>query len=517
MKKGDLLVIGRIYTGRRYVGCVVVKDGMIAFSGSRESAEKEWECARRIECEGVVIPGLIDSHMHLAATGQQLIGVDLKGCRSISEMTGRVSVHVMEQGFAVEGGWDHELFSEGRYPTAADLDRISADRPIILYRFCSHAAVVNTQVLKLAGVTAETPDPQGGIIGRDRSGNPDGMFFDAAIEKHIYPVEAALTSSTLEKAVERAAEYAVGRGLTTLVAMNADLSEVEAIRKAVERRSVKCRVRIFLSRDAFESPGGIPRFADAGLVRIAGLKLFADGAFGAHTALLSAPYSDMETCGLPLMPGEEMEKYMNEAARKGLIVAVHAIGDKAAEVALSAASRAGLTAPKVRLEHAALTPENVLLMLSKVRPALAVQPHFLVGDWWLGKRLGERCSSCYLFSTYMSMGLIVAGSSDSPVEPLDPWTGMHAAMDRGASSSVEMARLTASEAIDAHEALSMYMVNGGYAAGEGDRLGSLEQGAYADAVFLENRELDLATVENPEILATMVGGKFVYSSGDRLK
>lgn len=517
MRKGDLLVIGRIYTGRRYVGCVVVKNGLIEFCGSREAAEKEWECERRIECDGVVIPGLIDSHMHLAATGQHMMGVDLRGCRSIAEMTDRASALVGEQGSAVAGGWDQELFSEGRYPTAADLDRISPDRPVILYRSCSHAAVVNTHVLKLAGVSAETPDPPGGIIGRDRNGVPDGMFFDSAIEKHLRPLENTLTSSTLEKAVEKAAAYAVGRGLTTLVAMNADADEVEAIRKAVERGGVKCRVRIFLSRDAFDGLQNIGSFGDEAVARIAGLKLFADGAFGGHTALLSERYSDADTCGLSLMPGEEMEKYMREAAPKGLIVAVHAIGDRAAEVALSAASRAGLTAPKVRLEHAALTPENVLLLLSKVRPALAVQPHFVVSDWWLGKRLGERCRSCYLFSTYMSMGLIVAGSSDSPVEPLDPWTGILAAMDRGAHSSVEMAEITASEALDVHEALSMYTVNGGYAVGEGERLGSLERGAHADAVFLENRELDMATAEKPAILATMVGGNIVYSSGNSWK
>lgn len=513
MGEGTLLVTGRIFTGTRFVESIVVRDGRIAFAGPAEDASR-MNCERTIHHDGVVIPGLIDSHMHLAATGLNMLGVDIRGSESINDLAGRAGEMVNRFGFAVASGWDQELFREKRYPTARDMDAASCDRPVILYRFCSHAAVVNTHVLRLTGVDRHTPDPEGGIIGRDASGEPDGMFFDTAIEKHVYPVEAGLTRTLGKRAVKVAADYAVTRGLTTLMPLNTDRDELEAIAEAWKEGGLKCRLRIFLSRQAFESSAAEVLPDSGGMLRISGLKLFADGAFGSHTALLSSPYNDMDTCGLALTGEEEMERLMRLASEKRMLVAVHAIGDKAAENVLNAAARLGLTSPEVRIEHIAYTPHEVLELLTKVRPTLVVQPHFLVGDWWLTKRLGERSRDCYMFRTYSEMGLTVVGSSDSPVEPLDPWTGILAATDRGRHAGVEISSLTAKEAIDIVQAVCMYTVNAGQASAEGGLLGTLEQGAFADAVFMDG-ELDAETAKFPAIAGTMVGGRIVYAADGR--
>lgn len=516
MEKGDLLLAGRIFTGRRFVDALVVREGRIAYAGGLEEARRRWACDASISHrDGVILPGLIDAHMHLTATGLGMMGVDLRGSRSIREMAERVSGLLETRGYAIAGGWDQEMFMEGRYPTAADLDKISLDRPVILYRFCSHAAVVNSHVLRASGVRRETPDPPGGIIGRDGNGEPDGMFFDTAIEKYIYPMESELTRSAGPSAVRKAADGAASMGLTTLMAMSADRDELDAIREALRRGPLKCRLRIFVSRSLFDELGdGEIRGMDEDMVRISGLKLFADGAFGSRTALLTSPYSDMDTRGIALMPESQMESYMARANAMGLIVAVHAIGDMAAENVLNTAARLNVKSPMLRIEHIALTTERVLGLLARVRPTLVVQPHFLVGDWWLARRLGGRISSCYLFRTYREMGLAVAGSSDSPVEPLDPWTGIRTAVDRGAHAGVDIAQITAAEALDVYDAIRMYTADAAVASDEEGSLGTLEEGAFADAVFVEGEPSPDMSV-SPHVLATMLGGMLVYDAEGR--
>ncbi len=515
MEYGDMLLHGSIFTGRRHVGAIVIGNGRVLFAGDLSDAQNGWKCARTLYTgNGTVVPGLIDSHVHLAATGMNMLSSDLRGSRSAAEIAMKAGKMVSEKGFAVASGWDQELFEGGRYPSAADLDAVSSEGPMILYRYCSHVAVVNSHVIERAGVTAETPDPPGGIIGRDSSGRPDGMFFDTAIERYIYPIEEELTRGQVDGAVRRTVEYAISRGLTTLVAMNADPAELSAVNSLEKRGELKCRVRFFLSKDAFLATGvKRPEINEDEMVKVCGVKLFADGSFGGRTALLSSPYSDKDTSGLQLTTDDEIEQLMREAVKRKMIVAVHAIGDRAAENVLRSASKTGIPSKYLRIEHAAYTPHAVLEMLSRIRPALAVQPHFLVGDWWLGKRLGVRIRDCYLFRTCMEMGLVVAGSSDSPVEPLDPWTGILTAMDRGRHAGVEIAETTAGEALDADSALTMYTTNGGAACGEAEVLGTLEPGAYADAVFLEEGSIDIKTASSPTVIGTMVGGKFVYTSG----
>lgn len=513
----DLLVAGRIMTGTREVGAVVAGGGKILFAGDAGEAEKRFSCPRRVEYSGgPVIPGLIDAHMHLSATGLGIISHDLRGSGSISEMAGRGAAMAAEHGFAVSSGWDQELFKERRYPSAADLDRAEAHRPMILYRFCTHVAVVNSRVLEMAGVDAGTPDPPGGMIGRDDAGNPDGLFYDNAVKLHIAPLEEKLVRPLIGSAVKAAADYAVTRGLTTLTAVNADIDEIRAV-KALEREGLlRCRVRFFLSREAFESGAGrMERGEKGGMVRICGIKLFADGAFGARTALLSSSYSDMDTRGLRLTEEKEMEALIRKAAESGLQAAVHAIGDEGVMAALRSARAAGPGVTGFRLEHAALTPGPVREMLRAQRPVIVVQPHFLVSDWWLPARLGERCRDCYMFLSMLEDGLVLAGSSDAPVEPLDPWTGIIAAMDRGGHDGSPMAGLTGGEAVGLDDALKMYTSAAAAADGEEGVLGMLEPGAAADMVFLAGTPSTGMTTP-PGVAATVVGGKLVYSVDDAL-
>lgn len=509
MKKADLLVSGDIFTGTRTVGAIVVDGGRVVYAGTLESAERVWSCDRRIDYpDGLVMPGLADAHMHLASTGLNMLSADLKGSRSIAEMLQRVKPLVDRDGFAVASGWDQESFEEGRYPAKEDLDSISTEVPIILYRFCFHAAVVNSFVLKAAGITGDTADPPGGIIGRDRDGKPDGMLFDEAIALYIQHMDSELTRSLLPSAVRAASSHAASLGLTTLMTMNADADELDAIRQVLEAGELKCRVRAFLSREALHSLDSPGSGFDGEMVRVSGLKLFADGAFGGRTALLSEPYSDAGTCGLQLLSDEELKGAMKEGMEKGLIVAVHAIGDMGVEKALDAAEELSLSGPGLRIEHVALTPPGVLEKLRRVKPVLVVQPHFIVGDWWITKRLGERSSSCYMFRTFLGMGLEVAGSSDSPVETLDPWEGILAAVDRGKSAGVELASLTASESLSFMEALHMYTGAAGRACGENGVIGSLEEGAYADAVFTGIHVLGAELQRH--VAATMVAGRLVH-------
>jgi predicted amidohydrolase YtcJ len=390
-------------------------------------------------------------------------------------------------------GLDPERFPGRAWPTRDDLDRIESNRPLVLVHVSSHALVASSLALRLARVDRSTSDPAGGRFGRGANGEPDGRVFESAIsilEDRLPGLDRVEPDALLSTLRATAA-----LGLTTLGAMSVAPEEAVALRTLADSGAWPGRLRLYLRanrwRDYFRDPGGPS--GPAGKFEVVGVKAFTDGAFGPRTADLSEPYADDPgNQGIPVGSDTELTALVSEVSQRGLAPALHAIGDRAVVRAARLLGGTRLSnGRRPRIEHAALTPPSLLPFLGEIRPALVVQPGFVWSDRWLGDRLGPaRARWAYAFRTLLEHGFLLAGSSDAPADPIDPWRGLRAAVQRtdpmGQSANPDPA-----EALDATAALQLYTANAGRALGE-PRLGLLEPGSPADLVRTRAPSLDAA-------------------------
>ena len=512
---------GRVFTGERLVEAFLVDEGRVVAAGTVESVRRAAPTGTAVESLGghLVLPGLIDAHLHLAELARTRETFDARTADSLVALTEQLRAWAAAHptGALVGRGWEREQFREGRDPDCEVLDRAVADRPVILYHTSGHAAVVNTAALAAAGVTRTSPDPAHGRVGRSSDGTPDGRLSEeamravAALAAAAHPPDAATLGQTLLEAASF--------GLTTVATLNASSEEVAALRDLAVRSALPIRVRAYprLGRLGEWTDEELRPVGPAGQFSIAGGKAFADGAFGPRTAWLSAPYADAPgEEGLPVGTEEELSNGIREAVERGLAPAVHAIGDRAlARTVRLYGPWTGRTARPLRVEHAALTPPELLGELERVRPALVVQPGFLWSDLWLPARLGRsRARWAYAFRTLLDHGLRLAGSSDAPYDPLDPWRGLRASVAR-ADPLGRSANSDPAEALPAEEAVRLYTRYGGQVLGESD-LGSLEPGARADFVRTDVTDLARAVARGRSVVReTWSAGRRLYARPDR--
>jgi predicted amidohydrolase YtcJ len=501
-------VDGRVYTGRRKVEAVLVEDGRVLVAGSSEEVRRDRATGTETRplAQQVLIPGLVDSHCHVRSSILVQNGVDLRPSRSVNDIVDRLreAASLRPSGPILGWGWDETEFPIARYPMRDDLDQVSVHRPVVAYRRCLHVAAGNSEALRSMDLDQAVPDPPGGHLGRVGAAL-DGLLYDEALS-HLRPLESRCFSG-LEGPLQSWLNSAAARGLTTLVAMSADLDELRAIQNLYRSSPCPVRIRAYVRADQLRLLASEPAMRTSEELRVTGVKVFADGALGARTAWLSEPYADApELRGESLIEPARLGEIARDAADRQLAIAVHAIGDRAVRQTLRVfRSEPPFGTP--RIEHASVTPPELLPEFAAVRPALVVQPSFLVSDTWLPQRLGpERARWAYAFRFLIGLGLHVAGSSDSPVEVFDPWAGMAAATaPRPVPSEAE--RLTAAEA------LAMYTTEAGAALREPE-IGSLEPGAFADMVLVEARDWSAALRRGSEgIVATYRSGRPVYQRG----
>jgi hypothetical protein len=504
---------GRVLTGRRTVRALLAEDGRITAAGTEEEVSRASPTGVEVhDLKGhLVLPGLIDAHLHIAELTRYREGLDLRGAPSISALVERVRAWAdAHPGGAIVGrGWHVEQFRETRAPNRDDLDRAAADRPVVLYHASGHVAAVNGRALALAGLDTDFPGPAGGRVGRRSDGTPNGLLYEEAMR----PVTSIATAAfpPEPEALARTLRSAAAFGLTTVATMNTGREELAALRALEDAAALPVRVRAYVRLSLLESfaPSDIEGTRADGFYRVPGVKAFADGAFGPRTAWLSHPYADApDEFGVPVGTEDELSEALARAVERGLAPAVHAIGDRAVERVLRLLEPvAGATRAPGRIEHAALTPPELLPTLDRVRPALVVQPGFVWSDAWLSHRLGAaRARWAYAFRTLADRGHLLAGSSDAPYDPLDPWRGLAACLARsdpvGRSANPDPA-----EAIPAEEAVILYTANAGRALGEPD-LGTLEVGARADLLWTRAADLSRALAAGTSaVRETWVAGR----------
>ncbi|MGI0066992.1 MAG: amidohydrolase [Thermoplasmata archaeon] len=488
---------GRIFTGTGYSEALLIEGGRVRFVGRLAEAHRATPTgAERHDLGGdLLIPGLIDAHLHLAEMAIEAHGVDVRTVTSTDELLERVAQWAgdHDEGPVVGRGWSLPSCTETEWPTRRDLDRVAGGRPVVLFHASGHAAVVNSVALDRLHLDRAARDPEGGRLGRDSRGEPNGLLFESALSGASGLARESLRDGpeTLGGVIADLPRW----GITAVGTMNTSSAELEALRSLDARGAMPVRVSAYLGLRWFASLDEAAidvEIREGSRLTVAGVKGFADGAFGTRTARLSRPYADNpSTSGMDVDTIRSMTDGFTRAHRHGIGAAAHALGDLGLEHALDAIERCdpAPTGVRDRIEHAGLVPPPLRSRLERMQPVVVVQPIFLWSDAWLSERLGpERVRSAYPFGSMLRSGIVLAGSSDAPFDALDPWTGMHAAIERTDGGGRSANPLT-SEALDAESAVRIYTAGGAAALGRLE-LGVLAPGRSADLVRLDAPSLE---------------------------
>lgn len=496
---------------------IAIQDGKIAEVGTNKEIEP-WigKDTKVTDLKGrTVVPGFIDTHVHATGFGRSLAWIDLRGVQSIREIQERLRKRVQETPkgrWVVGGGWDQERLIERRYPTRWDLDDFSRENPVVFYRVdLTHTCVLNSKALELTGISAEAIPPPGGQIDKDpETGEPTGILRENATDL-VWKAMPPPNEEELIEAATLACQKAVEAGLTGLHWMIYSPLEICIIQKLLEQKKLPLRVYLMIPVELLDpliDLGLYTGFGDS-MIRIGSIKIFADGSLGARTAALQKPYSDDPTTkGMTLYNQEELNELVAKAHKARLQLAIHAIGDQAIDMALTALERALEEAPRKnhrhRIEHASVLNETLIRRLKKLEVIASVQPHFIISDFWVADRVGPRRAQwVYPFETLLQEGIRVTGGSDCPVEPINPLLGVYAAVTREAFPE---------KRITVDDALRLYTVNAAYASFEEKVKGSIEAGKLADLVVLSHDPMTVPSskIKDIRVETTIVGGRVVY-------
>ena len=525
-----VLLSARIWTGdatRQQVAALAARDGRIVAVGT----DAEIEALRgpaTIVVEGKgrrVVPGFIDCHTHMSMGGFNMLAVDLRHTKDPADFTARLAefARTRPQGvWLTDGAWDHQVWANPILPTRAMLDPATGDRPACLSRTDGHMMVCNSRALALAKVTRETPDPAGGIIVRDASGEPTGVLKDAAMD-FISAVRPPRTIAEVEEALATAVRHAAGNGVTSVQDLPGDALDLDAWEKL--RRDGKLTVRVSyrpsLSRWEQARDRRTSMKNDEWL-SIGGVKGYMDGSLGSATALFFRPYTDdPKTSGVyaaEAIPLSALEARVAAADAAGLQVEVHAIGDRANAELLDVFDRvAKKNGPKdrrFRVEHAQHVRPSDIPRFARLGVIASMQPYHAVDDGrWAQMRIGlERCRTTYAFRSLEKAGATVVFGSDWDVAPLSPIAGIDAAVNRRTLDGKHPEGWIPEQKIGVLEALRAYTVRAAWSAFEEKEKGTLTVGKLADFVVLSRDPLSVPEreLDSVKVAMTVAGGRVVY-------
>ena len=504
---------------------VIVEDGRIVYVGSSGEAKRRAPRSMTLDLEGkTMLPGLIDSHVHLGELGLSLFSIELRGVRSISELQDKIRVAARDAkrgDWIIGRGWDQELLVEKRYPTRWDIDEASPSNPVVLVRTCSHACLANSLALSEANLIVAR-NVKGGRIETDSRGRPTGVLFDSAMGEMLLAVPPPSTA-VLRKSLRAACQTALREGVTCIHYMSCTPRELEVMRELRRREELPVRVRVYLAADSLDQAVslGITRDRGDAILHISGVKIMLDGSLGARTARLTKPYSDDPgNKGILLCSRNRLLELLHKASEMKLQAAVHTIGDKACTLALQALAdvwneEEGLK--QQRLEHVSVLTSDLLSRLKRMRLMVSTQPQFILSDSWVVERVGPaRARFVYALRSLVDAGLVVAGGSDSPIERLSPFAGIYAAVTRGRFEGREIFRRSEGEALTTEQALSLYTRNAASASLEGGLMGSIQPGRYGDLTVVAEDPTAVPEdrIKDVKVVMTVVAGKVAYSLGD---
>lgn len=526
----DLVLLnGNVYTvdaAHPRAQAVAVRGGRVVFVGSTREAEALIGAGTEVvDLEGqTMIPGMIDSHGHLAGLGSALRIVDLVGTRSYDEVIERVVERAggVQAGQWVQGrGWDQNEWGVTRFPEHAALSVAVPDHPVVLGRVDGHALLANSMAMQRAGIDRNTPDPAGGRIIRDENGDATGVFIDRAmgLVRTVIPNEGP--AETHEGLLLAQAE--LNRlGLTGMHDAGVGRGTIDIYEEMAARGEWTVRNHVMITPSDLEHYLALgPRKSIGGnnFLSVAAIKVSVDGALGSRGAALLEGYSDEpQNTGLITVPEEELYPIAEAALRSGFQLNVHAIGDRANRMVLNTFERALEADPRAdhrfRVEHAQILHRHDLPRFAQLGVIPSMQSIHQASDmYWAENRLGwTRLQGAYAWRSLLDTGVIIPGGSDFPVESPDPLLSFHAAVSRQDADNWPAGGWFPQEIMTRDEGLRHMTLWGAQASFMEDEVGSIEPGKLADFVVLSQ---DIMTVPverilETTILKTFVGGRLVY-------
>jgi predicted amidohydrolase YtcJ len=506
---------------------VLVSDGKIVAAGPAADLRRAHPNAEAIDSgNATILPGLTDAHGHLYGLGLAIDLVDLVGTTSYDQVIARVKARVAGAAPSdwVRGrGWDQNHWPDKQFPTAAPLDAAIPDHPVWLKRVDGHAGVANTAAMRAAGITRDTKDPDGGRIIRDASGNPTGVFVDAAqelIESKIPEPSFALRKQRVLAAANRVAE----NGLTEMHDAGADGDTIRAVKELVDEGKFPIRLYTMLTDDAQlldHFLTGAPMIDYGGRFTVRSIKLYADGALGSRGALLLAPYSDDPgNSGLVVTKPEHMVDVAKRAIARGFQVCTHAIGDRGVRNVIESYEAAGVKPEnRFRIEHfQVVAPED---FARTVRDGIiaSMQPTHATSDMpWAETRLGpQRIKGAYAWRTVLNAGGRLALGSDFPVESVNPFFGIYSAVTRQDQKGNPPGGWYPDQKLTLAEAVRGFTSDAAYAAFEEKSRGTIEPGKLADFTIVDGDfyAMPQGDLFKTKVKHTVVDGKVVYSAASK--
>ena len=518
---------GKFYTMEKegeFFEAIAVRDNKIVAVGSNADIEK-MKSDQTIDLEGkTVLPGLTDSHIHILAYGKTLKTVALRGTRSVEEVKDKLREKAKStpKGEWIVGiGFDHENFDEKRIPNRYDLDDVSNEHPIFIVRYCLHVRVANSLALELGGIDrnyeTEAPD----LMKVDENGEPNGILWEtAALPIMNMLPDPVATHEDKKNAVESVCKELISYGVTSAHTVQGKFVGAEEYMNVYQDLEAEGRlpVRMYVAFDEFPSFSMRTGFGNE-KIKYGFYKIYMDGSLGSRGAAIYEPYCDSPgENGFLLHSREEMEALVQKAYEQDIQLGIHSIGDRSAEIIISAMEKAYHANPKkdvrFRLIHALLLNADLIERMGKLGVIAEAQPIFVATNMsWTEDRIGpERTRYAYAWKKLIDAGVVVTGSSDAPVQGVNPFPAIYASATRLNLDGYPEGGWYSENKVSVYEAVCMYTINGAYCSFEEDIKGTIAVGKLADLAVIDKDifEIDPKEIKDIKVLQTYLGGERVY-------
>ena len=507
---------------------IAFRNGRVLETGSSEELIRNYPKAEMRDGEGhTLLPGLIDAHAHVMGLGMRELDLDITGILSLEETLEKIAEFAAEnpdREWIVGRGWNQVLWGSSDFPSASDLDRVVADRPVYLTRIDGHAAWVNTLALEKAGIDRETPDITGGAILRDVDGEATGILVDATM-RLVSALIPERTDEDFERAFELALEQMARHGITSVHDARTDPYEWALYQRFADSGRLSSRIYAMIAGtgemfDEMAANGPLYSYADD-LLSLRSVKISADGALGSRgAALLEDYHDDPGNRGLLFFEQEELNQMLYKGASAGFQMNVHAIGDAANRQLLNAyesleSQLGNQHLLRHRVEHAQVVAPDDIPRFVEMNLIASMQPTHATSDMNMAEeRVGsERIRGAYAWQTFLGQGTVIAGGSDFPVEDVHPFYGLYSAVTRQDFGGMPPGGWYSEHRMSRIEALRAFTLDAAYAAHQEEILGTLEPGKWADFILVDRDffEIDAAEIWKTEVLETWLAGERVYS------
>jgi predicted amidohydrolase YtcJ len=481
-----------------------------------------------IDAKGrLVLPGFNDSHVHFLDGGMGLSSVDLRDAKSPQEFVNRIrdfAKNLPKGRWVLNGNWDHENWNPAILPTRQMIDAVTPDNPVFINRLDGHMSLANSLALKLAGVDRNTKDVEFGEIVKDGNGDPTGVLKDAAMG-YVNRVIPELSFEQKMEYIERASDYAASLGVTSVQDMSAG-TDVGVYQELIRQGRLKTRIYAVSPLAGWKrwENAGVRRGLGNDMLRVGGLKGFADGSLGSTTAWFFEPYVDSpHTKGLASDEIPFMEERVGAADRAGLQIMIHAIGDRGNDTVLSVFEKTiaqnGDRDRRFRIEHAQHLNEGIIGRFASNKIVASMQPYHTIDDGrWAWKRLDQkRLDGTYAFRALIDSGVTIAFGTDWFVAPLNPIWSIYGAVTRRTLDGMNPNGWIPNQRITMDEAVRAYTVGSAFAEFQEDVKGQLKTGMLADFIILSDNvfEIPPEKIWNVNVVMTVVDGRIVFEKTEK--